>query len=128
MAFRRAHLNLGYLPDEQHGVNGLHELIEFNAIYNPTLIFGIQQTRTISPSGVVDKDDIGACVITFAELKNAVDRCSAWLVSTGVTPGRKEQDEGYPPAVAILLGSDITIYIYIAALLRIGTPVGVIAL
>ncbi|EEB96255.1 hypothetical protein MPER_04639 [Moniliophthora perniciosa FA553] len=53
---------------------------------------------------------------------NGVERCSAWLVSSGATTVRK-QENAFPKPVGILLGSDITIFIFMAALLRIGTPV-----
>lgn len=113
MAFQRPHLNLGYLPDEPHGVNGLPELIAFNAQHNPHHVFGLQ-----SRAG----EDSEPCQITFLQLHEAVERCCAWLVAQRVTTGRRE-GEAYPKPVGILLGSDITIYIYMAALLRIGTPV-----
>ncbi|KAF4620377.1 hypothetical protein D9613_000452 [Agrocybe pediades] len=113
MVFRRPHLNLGYTPDDPEGVDGLPELIEFNAKHNPDGVFCLQ-TRAGEGST--------PCQITFRELQSAVERCSAWLVASGSTEGRKE-GEKYPAPVGILLGSDITIYIYIAALLRLGTPV-----
>jgi len=113
MVFRRPHLNLGYTPDLPEGVNGLPELIEFNAQHNPDGVFCLQ-TRSGEGSS--------PCQITFAQLQAAVERCSAWLIASGSTNGRKE-GEKYPDPVGILLGSDITIYIYIASLLRLGTPV-----
>lgn len=112
MPFLRPHLNLGYLPDKPEGVNGLPELIEFNAVHNPDGVFCLQTRAKDSPP----------CQITFAQLQAAVERASAWLLASGSTNGRKE-GENYPAPVGILLGSDITIYIYIAALLRLGTPV-----
>lgn len=112
MVFRRPHLNLGYIPDKPGGVNGLPELIEFNAVHNPDSIFCLQaRANGATP-----------CQITFAKLQTAVERCCAWLLVSGSTNSRSE--EGKRPApVGILLGSDITIFIYIAALLRLGTPV-----
>lgn len=113
MPFIRPHLNIGYLPDKPEGVNGLPELIQFNAVHNPDGVFCLQ-TRA--------KGDSTPYQITFAQLQTAVERCCAWLVASGSTNGRKE-GENYPAPVGILLGSDITIFIYIAALLRLGTPV-----
>ena len=115
MVFRRPYLNLGYIPDEPEGVNGLPELIEFNAVHNPDSIFCLQ-TRA--------KEGSTPCQITFAQLQAAVERCCAWLLASGSTNGRGE-GEKYPAPVGILLGSDITIFIYIAALLRLGTPVSI---
>lgn len=112
MVFRRPHLNLGYLPDKPEGVNGLVELIEFNAVHNPDSIFCLQtRAKGAAP-----------CQITFAKLQTAVERCCAWLLaseSTKIREGREER----PDPVGVLLGSDITIFIYISALLRLGTPV-----
>ncbi|KIK63254.1 hypothetical protein GYMLUDRAFT_197778 [Collybiopsis luxurians FD-317 M1] len=113
MAFVRPLLNLGYLPDDPQGVNGLPELIEFNAKHNPDHIFCLQ-----SRAG----EESLPCSITFAQLQLAVERCCSWLVASNVTDGRRD-GEAYPNPVGVLLGSDITIFIYIAALLRIGTPV-----
>ncbi|KAF9257799.1 acetyl-CoA synthetase-like protein [Marasmius fiardii PR-910] len=113
MNFSRPHLNLGYEPDLPHGVNGLPELIAWNAKHNGDLVFG-RQLRAGERSSYHE--------ITFAQLHNAVERCSAWLVSSNVTKGRGP-GEDLPSPVGILLGSDIGIFIYMAALLRIGTPV-----
>ncbi|KAG7086748.1 putative NRPS-like protein biosynthetic cluster [Marasmius oreades] len=107
MNFIRPHLNLGYEPDLPHGVNGLPELIAFNAQHNQHLVF-CRQIRAGE----------GYHEITFAQLQAAVERCSAWLVASGVTEG-----PAAPSPVGIFLGSDVSIFIYIAALLRIGTPV-----
>jgi hypothetical protein len=114
--FIRPHLNLGYVEDNLDGINSLPELIEFAAEHNPDHIFGVQ-TRA--------GDDSSPCEITFSDLQSAVEHASGWLVSTGATSGRTRRDQVVPP-VGILLGSDIGIFIYMAALLRIGTPVSVL--
>ncbi|KDQ51272.1 hypothetical protein JAAARDRAFT_140530 [Jaapia argillacea MUCL 33604] len=111
--FRRPHINLGYAPDESDGVNTLPELIAFNARYNPDHTFGLQ---TRSGDGIPPRH------ITFLQFHEAVQRASSWLVHSGATLGRTQKDVQVPP-VGILLGSDIGIYIYMAALLRLGTPV-----
>jgi hypothetical protein len=113
--FIRPHLNLGYVEDQLGAVNSLPELIEFAAQHNPDHIFGVQ-TRV--------GEDACPCEITFSDLRDAMEHTSAWLVSTGVTTGRTQRDQVVSP-VGILLGSDIGIFIYMAALLRIGTPVSV---
>lgn len=111
--FIRPHINLGYGNDRPDGVNTLPELIEFVAENNPDHIFG-QQLRA--------NDATNPCIITFSQFASAVERASAWLVGLGATSGRTKQEEKVAP-VAILLGSDITLFIYTCALLRIGTPV-----
>ena len=113
--FVRPHLNLGYVQDHKDAVNSLPELIEFAAEHNPDHIFGVQNRPG---------DDATPCEITFSDLQYAVEHASSWLVSTNVTSGRTRRDQTMSP-VGILLGSDITIFIYMAALLRIGTPVSV---
>lgn len=110
--FIRPGLNLGYGNDTPDGVNSLPELIEFAAEHNPDHIFVVQARA----------GDAAPCYITFSDLKFAVERAAAWLVSSGITTGRISRDEVVQP-VAILLGSDISIFIYMAALLWLGTPV-----
>ncbi|KAK1221709.1 hypothetical protein PQX77_015480 [Marasmius sp. AFHP31] len=111
--FIRPHLNLGYGNDLPTGVNDLPELITFNATHNPDLVFG----RQLRGGDGLDYHDV-----TFAQLQRAVERCSAWLTESEATRGR-EIGQAYPAPVGIFLGSDITLFIYMAALLRIGTPV-----
>ncbi|KAL0059558.1 hypothetical protein AAF712_013703 [Marasmius tenuissimus] len=111
--FIRPHLNLGYGDDLPTGVNDLPELIAFNATHNPDLIFG----RQLRGGDGLDHHDI-----TFGQLQRAVEGCSAWLTGSEATRGR-EIGQAYPAPVGIFLGSDITLFIYMAALLRIGTPV-----
>ena len=52
-----------------------------------------------------------------------VERASAWLVSSGTTTGRRRREEKVG-CVAILLVSDVGLFVYLSALLRIGVPVG----
>ncbi|KIK56246.1 hypothetical protein GYMLUDRAFT_76195 [Collybiopsis luxurians FD-317 M1] len=114
MAFFRPLLNLMYLPGNSQDINGLPELIQFNAKYNPDHVFCLQAQA--------GEGSLPFSRITFSQLEQAMERCCSWLVFCHVTNGRRE-GEAYPNPVGILLGSDITIFIYIAALLRIGTPV-----
>lgn len=118
--FIRPHVNIGYGNDQLDGVNSLQELIEFNARHNPDHIFCTQLIKNNSGEG---KGVFGLPYrITFAQLLDAVERAAAWLVLNGFTSGRTQRGEDIPP-VAIYLSSDIGIFIYIAALIRIGTPV-----
>ncbi|THU97152.1 acetyl-CoA synthetase-like protein [Dendrothele bispora CBS 962.96] len=111
--FIRPNINLEYSTDHPDGVSSLPQLIQFNAIHNGDHLFGLQ-SRT--------KEDTEPRKITFSQLHEAVKTSSAWLVNAGATSGRIKREQSVKP-VAILLGSDIGIYIYMAALLRIGTPV-----
>ncbi|KAG6864883.1 putative NRPS-like protein biosynthetic cluster [Blastosporella zonata] len=110
--FIRPHINLGYGDDRPGGVKSVPELVEFAASYNPDHIFGVQNR------GGGDSP----CQISFSQLQGAVEYASWWLVSSGCTTERTRRDQK-PAPVGILLGSDIGIFIYMAALLRIGTPV-----
>ncbi|KAF8059573.1 hypothetical protein FPV67DRAFT_1633230 [Lyophyllum atratum] len=111
--FIRPHINIGYGQDHPSGVRSLPELIEFDASHNPDHIFGFQNRVG---------DDVSPYEITFSHLQSGVEYASSWLVTAGCTTGRTRRGQQVAP-VGILLGSDIAIFIYIAALLRIGTPV-----
>lgn len=114
--FVRAHIALGCELDPLKGVNSLPELVEFNAKHNPNHLFAIQLRSGEAYSGRK---------ITFAELSLAVERAAGWLIKSGVTTGRTLRTDEISP-VAILLGSDIGIFIYIIALMRIGTPASIV--
>ena len=116
--FVRPHINLGYDNDWPEGINSLSELIEFAAEHNPDHIFGLQAQHTDCRAG----ENLSFCEITFAQFREVAERASAWLVHSGVTAGRTRRIDNVTP-VAILLSSDVTIFVYMAALLRIGTPV-----
>ncbi|PFH48597.1 hypothetical protein AMATHDRAFT_81705 [Amanita thiersii Skay4041] len=137
--FVRPYINLGYGNDHPEGVNTLPELIEFVAKHNPDHLFGLQARSQSCPDSDPDTTNIIAdteptchldlsdtsCVslheITFSQFGHVVKRACAWLINSGATPGRAKRTEKVNP-VAILLSSDITIFVYLAALLRIGTP------
>ena len=108
----RPKLNLGNV-DHDGTVKSLPDLVEFNALNNPDHLFGIQNANA---------QDASPCEITFSQLQTAVEYASFWLVRTGCTNGRTQRQDSVRP-VGIILGSDISIFIYMAALLRIGTPV-----
>ncbi|KAG5635590.1 putative NRPS-like protein biosynthetic cluster [Sphagnurus paluster] len=110
--FIRPEIDLGY-TQHKNGVKTLPELIEYDALHNPDHTFGVQNC-----SG----EDVSPHIITFSQLQSAVEFASWWLIASGCTTGRTRRDERVAP-VGILLGSDIGIFIYMAALLRIGTPV-----
>ncbi len=111
--FIRPYINIGYGQDRLYGVNSLPELIEFDARHNPNHTFALQARP----------GDLPAREITFSELQTAVENACAWLVSSGATVVRSSRETKVPP-VAILMGSDVGIFIYMAALNRLGTPVG----
>ncbi|KAK2463766.1 hypothetical protein APHAL10511_004204 [Amanita phalloides] len=128
--FIRPLINLGYGNDSPDGINTLSELIEFAATHNPNHIFGLQ-ARANSSSCTSGKTfgsggDLSFCEITFVQLRRVVERASAWALSSGAAVGRMCRTEKVSP-VAIFLSSDVTVFIYMAALLRIGVPVLVLS-
>lgn len=111
--FIRPHIKLGYGEDHLSGVQSLPELIEFNGKNNPNHLFSLQNRNG---------KDAYPCEITFSQLQSAVEIASTWLDKSDCTTGRTRREQPVLP-VGILLGSDISIFIYMAALLRMGTPV-----
>lgn len=97
-------------------IRTLLDLLHFNAINNPDHLFCLQEV----------KDAPTLRKITFRELARAVELCSAWLCRAQCTrpadqlPGWQANK---PAAVALMMGSDIGIFIYLLALMRLGTPV-----
>lgn len=97
-------------------IRTLLDLLDFDAINNPELLFCLQEV----------KDAPTLRKITFRELARAVELCSAWLCRAQCTRPA-DQLHGWqaekPAAVALLMGSDIGIFIYLLAMMRLGTPV-----
>jgi hypothetical protein len=112
--FVRPYINLGYGKDRSDGVNSLPELIEFSAKYNTDHIFCLQARNT--------NEGISWNEITFGRLHRAIEAASAWLVRSSATTGRTHRTDDISP-VAVFLNSDTTLFMYLAALIRIGTPV-----
>jgi hypothetical protein len=110
--FIRPKINLGYGEDHEDGLSSLPELIQFAAEHNGAHLFGLQTCGG-------EKANIP---ITFRQLHNGVERTSAWLVNNAITTGRVDRSQTVLP-VAIFMTSDFAIFMYMAALLRIGTPV-----
>lgn len=124
--FIRPRINLGYGNDWPDGINTLPELIEFAAKHNPEHIFGLQARPNGAGCGATwgSGNSSSFCEITFFQLRRVIERASAWLVNSGATTGRTRRIDRVSP-VAIFLKSDVTIFMYMAALLRIGSPVSV---
>ena len=98
-------------------VHSLLDLVDFNAARNPDHVFCLQEL----------KHEFGLHKITFKGLADAVGICAAWL-SREIVGLASEQQNGEtsdqkPAAVALLMGSDIVLFIYILALMRLGIPV-----
>ncbi|KAK0221405.1 hypothetical protein IW262DRAFT_897554 [Armillaria fumosa] len=111
MSFVRPKFNLGYEPSVTEGLRTLPQAIEYNARFNGDRVFALQ----LHPQSQ-DKDELGRN-ITFADLAHGVDVAAKWLVERGVGGG---EDKG---GIAVLMGSDVGLFIWIAAGMRVGVPV-----
>lgn len=125
-AFIRPRINLAHGKDWPDGINTLPELIEFAAKHNPEHIFGLQARANGAGCGATWGlgNSSSFCEITFFQLRRVIERASAWLVNSGATTGRTRRIDKVSP-VAVFLNSDVTVFVYMAALLRIGSPVSV---
>ena len=112
---------------DQHSVSpstirSIRDLIDHNALHNPEHIFCIQSKQ--SSEG---KDGLGYVHVTFRELKEAVDRCCHWILETipdaRLAEVREDGSVQKSPPVALLMESDVNLFIYIAALLTLNIPV-----
>ncbi|KAF2280128.1 acetyl-CoA synthetase-like protein [Westerdykella ornata] len=103
------HDNIGCLPD----------LINFNAETNPNHIFCFQAKAPDTRNSVEDSDErYDADVVTFRQLKHAVDACAAWC-DERIPQGPRDSK---PAPVALYLESDVGLFIYLAALLSSNIP------
>ena len=116
--FRRANFQIDSKTESSDLIRTLPELVEFNATYNPQHLFCLQANKAGE-----------ATRISHLELKYAVLRCSAWLRDK--VPGLKGPEKGEDgkvsrgPPIALLMESDIGIFIYLLSLLSIGVPVSI---
>ena len=101
----------GHKVDE---ILSLPDLVRFNAIFNGSHTFCVQQVAKADPVH-----------ISFRLFHLAVVRCCLWLSQT-VEPGacRGPYDSSQPCSpIALFLESDIVVFIYVTALLRCNIPV-----
>ena len=103
--------------DEKWKIRSLLDLVDFNAFHNADLLFGLQESKTST--------DLRS--ITYKELAQAIGRCISWLYDQTLNypsdkPNRHEF-QARPPPVALLMNSDVNIFIYVLALMRLGIPV-----
>jgi acyl-CoA synthetase (AMP-forming)/AMP-acid ligase II len=104
---------------EKKGIGSLPELIHFNAVNNPTHLFALQQIRK-------DGHHLGFHRVTYQSLAHAVEKCADWLKDrvpecSGVDDAQRSSKECY--LVALFLESDMTLFIYLCALLWMEIPV-----
>lgn len=115
-AFRRPRFSLIEPLEESDDIKSVIDLLEFNARYNGDHLCCLQNQRSSEKFQN----------ITFAGLKQAVERCAAWMCSTIKeieVPILQGGELIKGPPVALLMSSDIKLWIYILSLMYIGTPV-----
>ena len=121
-AFDRPPLDRKGTSDIQHGnkrnnfatIHSLLDLVDFNAARNPNHVFCLQEL----------KHEFRLHKITFKGLADAVETCTAWLShEVGLTSSQQNGERETPAVVALLMGSDVTLFIYVLALMRLGIPV-----
>ena len=99
------------------GIRSILDLVHFDAIHNSEHTFCLQEMKT--------NHELRR--ITYRELAAAVDACTTWLKHQGLDlfSGLRDGEAGgrKPAPVALLMGSDITLFIYLLALMTLGVPV-----
>lgn len=122
--FQRASIDLllDKVDTPPNSICCLSDLIHFNAIHNPHQTFCLQSKKLTNSN-----QEPGSIEVTFLQFSQAVERCCAWILS--------KIDETYPAElakdgfvqksqpVALYLESDLTLFIYTAALLTLNVPV-----
>lgn len=100
----------------------LSDLIHFNAIHNPRHVFCVQSRQ----STACDKE-VESVKLTFHELAHAVEQCCRWILSqvSGSHPAKINRDGSIQKSqpVALFLESDLTLFVYLGALLTLNIPV-----
>lgn len=125
--FQRARFDL--LLDQKNAtadtIRSLPDLIHFNAIHNPHLLFCIQFKQLTKP--LLEKE-VEEVHVSFSELATAIEQCCVWILSKvkGIYPAHLASDGSVQksPPVALFLESGVTLFVYTMALLTLNVPVG----
>lgn len=96
------------------------ELIEYNAQYNPNHPFCVQAAEK-------GATDLTLLIVTHLQLKQAILRCSAWLVANIVELRLPQKSYGGKVVkgapIALLTDSDISLLFHLLSLMGLGVPV-----
>ena len=122
--FRRPIFNL--VSDETEptssSIRSLPDLILYNATHNPKGVFSAQARK---PSKQVKELEI--VDVSFLGLALSVERCCDWILGNinGAHEARIDSNGSVQKCkpVALLLESDLTLFVYLAALLTLNIPV-----
>ncbi|KAF2994038.1 putative secondary metabolism biosynthetic enzyme [Curvularia kusanoi] len=96
----------------------LPSLVDFNATNNPEYLFAIQAEKGVDSETTLRE-------ISFAQLGRAIARCQAWLETTvrGMhLPVLRGGSVVKGPPIALLMESDVGLFIHQVALLGLGVP------
>lgn len=96
-------------------IRSLPDLIQFSAENNPRHVFCVQEERR--EGKLVD-----LVQITFWELRNLVARCIERIAGHDIGIGTPKATVDVQP-IALYLESDVTLFIYLSALLWMDIPV-----
>ncbi|KAL3489679.1 putative NRPS-like enzyme [Aspergillus germanicus] len=92
----------------------LPELIDFHARVNPRHRFCIQVQD--------DAEDVPLLDVTYAQLKQAILRCQSWLCQNVAEIQIEDGGAKERRPVGLLMDSDLTLVIYLFALMSLGIP------
>jgi hypothetical protein len=114
------------LPTDQRDneIRSVPELVEYNARHNPKYIFCVQAGKKVQV-GSTGRDLLA---VTHMQLKNAILKCSRWVVAhiSQLQRPHKDGESGdivKGPPVALFMESDIGILIHLFSFLGLGIPV-----
>lgn len=116
--FQRAPLEIspGVSPESLQ-IRSLPDLIDYNAEKNPSWPFAIQEVRQ-------GGKHVGLIHITFSDLRHAIIKCAQILSNTLIE--ENGQPGPFTKPVSVVLESDVTLFVHLAALLYLDIPVGLV--
>lgn len=103
----------GVLPESVQ-IRSLPDLIDYNAEKNPSWPFAIQEVRQGGKHARLIH-------VTFSDLRHAVIKCAQILAKTFVE--ENGQPGPFTKPVSVVLESDVTLFVHLAALLYLDIPV-----
>ena len=121
LSFNRAAITLDRSLHQTSKIRTVPELIDFNAERNPDYPFCIQARKN------GEDGRLGFVTISYIQLREAIRRCSAWLVANITElelPVKHDEQrivKGRP--VALLVDSDVGLLMHKFALMSLGIPV-----
>ena len=114
--------SISFTSKDEHTVQSIPQLIEYNAKVNADYAFCIQAEKALL------EDSPSFLHVTNAQLKHAIYRCAQWLrsaVEELVLPELIEDGAGTRKGspIALLLDSDINLLVHAYTLTSLGVPV-----